>query len=261
MQPYSWSPRVARSAGFSLIEAAVVLLIMGILIGTVVRPLLADTENRVAEETRRVMADAREALLGYVVSNGYFPCPADAASNGNEASGTDHNTGFCPSSYGFLPAVSLGITSVDAQGYAVDGGRQTPNRVRYAVSNQTIVGIVNPFTTRFGMRRVGATLLDGEAQFFICGSGIGVTAGADCGTAPTLTSSAVAVIWSSGSNAAAGGSSIHEAENPHPNGGSADRIFVNRPPSVASGEEFDDVLVWLPVSIIVNRLLAAGYFQ
>lgn len=248
----------ARHAGFSLIELLVVLAVMGVLIGAIIRPLVSQLENRIFAETQRVLEESREVLLGYVVANGYFPCPADTASNGREAAGTDHNTGACPTWYGFLPAATLGMTSVDAQGYAVDGGRQIHNRIRYAVSNQTIVGITNPLTRRFGIRRVGVASLDAEDLLFVCASGDGVNAGVDCGTATTLTSRAAAIIWSVGGNAATGGTSIHEAQNPSPNGGSADRIFVSRSPSVAAGAEFDDLVSWIPVTIVVNRLLASG---
>ena len=40
---------------------------------------------------------------------------------------------------------------------------------------------------------------------------------------------------------------MHEAQNPNPNGGSADRIFVSRGVSAAAGHEFDDILTWIPV--------------
>jgi hypothetical protein len=205
-----------------------------------------------------VMGEALEALLGYAAANGYFPCPADAASNGQEAAGTDHVTGVCPVWYGFLPAAALGLAAVDSQGYAVDGGRQTQNRIRYAVTSQTISGVTFPFTKRNGSRTVGVLSLDAEDLLFVCGSGTGVNAGLNCGGATTLTSRAVAVVWSVGGNAATGGSSVDEAENPNPNGGSADRLFVSRSRSVVSGAVFDDVLSWIPTSVYVNRMLAAG---
>ena len=247
-----------RNTGFTLIEMAVVLVVMGVLVGVVIRPLMADAENRVLNETEKVMAEAREGLLGYAAANGYFPCPADATSNGQEAAGADHTTGVCPVWYGFLPAAALGLSSVDEQGYAVDGGRQAQNRIRYAVTSQTIGGVTNPYTKRNGTRTVGALSLDAEDLLFVCGSGTGVVAGVNCGTAVTLTSRAVAVVWSVGGNALTGGANADEAENPNPNGGSADRIFVSRPRSVVTATAFDDVVSWIPVNIVVNRLLAAG---
>jgi hypothetical protein len=94
--------------------------------------------------------------------------------------------------------------------------------------------------------------------FHVCDSGIGVSAGATCGKATTLVSTTPAVIWSSGPNAAIGGASIHEAQNPNVNGGSADRLFVSRVRSNVAGADFDDIVTWIPMSLLLSRMLAAG---
>jgi hypothetical protein len=215
-------------------------------------------ENKALDETRRVLDEARDALLGYAAANGYFPCPASNTSNGREGAGADHVTGDCPAGFhGFLPAATLGLTSVDASGYAVDGRRQPENRLRYAVSNQTVSSVANPFTAASGLRRVGLTSVDTENLFFVCANGAIVTPGTDCGAAP-LTSRAVAVVWSVGGNAGTGGTGVHEGENPNPQGGTADRIFVSRGRSVVAGAEFDDTVVWIPIQLVVNRLLQSG---
>jgi hypothetical protein len=51
---------------------------------------------------------------------------------------------------------------------------------------------------------------------------------------------------------------VHEAQNPNPNGGSADAVFVSRDLSKAPGHEFDDIVAWLPVTTLLSRLLASG---
>ena len=85
-----------------------------------------------------------------------------------------------------------------------------------------------------------------------------MTPGADCGTAVALTSSAAAVIWSVGGNAVTGGASADELENPNPNGGSADRIFVSRTWTDQPGSEFDDIVTWLSVGNLVSRMVLGG---
>jgi hypothetical protein len=198
-------------------------------------------------------------LLGFAAANGYFPCPADDASNGQEALGANHATGSCRVYNGYLPAALLGFTPADAQGYAVDAWDTRLNRLRYAVSDQTIGGISNVFTRANGMRNVPLASVGATPLLVICQSGSGATA-SDCGPAVTLASNAAVVVWSVGANAATGGMSAHEAQNPNPNGGSADRVFVSRATSNVIGHEFDDVVSWIPVTMLLSRLVLAGQF-
>jgi hypothetical protein len=110
------------------------------------------------------------------------------------------------------------------------------------------------------MRAAGiASLADPALSLMhVCASGRGVSAGVNCGTAQTLVSTAPVVIWSVGPNAATGGTSVDEAQNPNPNGGSADRIFVSRVRSAVAGNEFDDIVTWIPMPILIGRMVAAG---
>jgi hypothetical protein len=198
-------------------------------------------------------------LLGFAAANGYFPCPADATSNGQEALGTNHGAGSCPLYNGYLPAALLGFKPSDAQGYGVDAWDSQVNRLRYAVSDQTIGGISNVFTRANGMRNVPMASLAATPLLYICQSGNGAAA-SDCGTAVTLVSNAAVVLWSVGPNGATGGTSAHEAQNPNPNGGSADRVFVSRTLSNVPGNEFDDIVTWIPVTSLVSRMILAGQF-
>lgn len=252
---------MTRENGFTLLEMAVVLLVLILLLGSIVVPLTTQVEQRRVSDTRKVLDEAREALIGYAAANGRFPCPASAASNGSEsfAAGGSAANGNCSSFFnGFLPAVTLGLQPTDSQGYAVDGWALVQNRVRYAVSNQTVNSITNPLTRTGGMSSAGLTNLAAAQFLYVCNSGTGVVAGTNCGTAVTLSSSAMAVIYSVGPNAATGGTSAHEAENSNPNGGSADRIFVSRDWSAVAGAEFDDMVTWIGASPLFNRMIAAG---
>lgn len=261
MTPYErWQTGgLRRQTGFTLIEVALALVIMTVLLSALIVPLRTQLEIRMFDETQRLLDDAREALIGYAAANGHFPCPADATSEGYEAALTDHDTGVCPIWYGFLPAAVLGITSVDAQGYAVDAWGQVENRIRYAVTDRTVDGVTFAFTSENGITSVGIGSLEAADLLFVCGSATGVIPGASCGTVQnTLTTKAAVVVWSVGPNARSGGTSTDEAENPHPLGGSADRVFVSRPRSIGTGTEFDDLVTWIPLTVLVSRLVAAG---
>ena len=251
-----------ESYGFSLTDCSAAIFIGALLFGAIVTPLHTQVENRKVQDTLRTLDIARSALLGYAALHGYFPCPADHASGGHEAAGTDHASGSCPAYHGFLPAAALGLGSSDAQGYAVDGWGRLENRIRYAVTAQAVGTAVNTnaFTRVNGMRTAGIPALSdtGLSLFHVCGSGSGVTGGTNCGTALTLVSTAPVVVWSPGANAPSGGGSVDEGQNPNPNGGSADRLFVSRVRNNVAGQEFDDLVVWIPMTVVVSRMLAAG---
>jgi prepilin-type N-terminal cleavage/methylation domain-containing protein len=257
--------RVLRHArGFTLVELAVTLFIVTLLLGSVLVPLQTQVESRKIEETQRLLEQAREALLGFVAAHGYFPCPATAASAGNEPSppATDHTNGSCATFNGFLPAALLGTTPVDAEGFAIDAWGGAPaHRIRYAVSNHNVNAVQNPFTMVGGMAAAGVPALGGANQLlYICGSGSGINPNTDCGAGvPPLASNAVAVIWSAGANALTGGTNVHESQNvgvtvPP----SLDRTFVSRIRVSSGTDEFDDQLIWIPTYIVVTRMVASG---
>jgi len=259
------------TAGFTLVELAVTMVVIAILLGSILVPLNAQVESRKYDETQRILDQAREALLGYAAANGYFPCPA-FTNNGQEAVGTNHAIGAantCPATVwggttyiGFLPAATLGFTPVDANGYALDAWGLTQNRIRYAVvGNVTVNTIAQPFTRVNGMRNAGmASIAAATTLLYVCNSGTGVVVGTNCGTAGTLTSNAIVVVWSVGPNAATtGGASVDEMQNPNPRAGfSPDRIFVSRTRSSGTSGEFDDIVTWIGAPTLFNRMIAAG---
>ncbi len=258
---------IAAQHGFTLIEIAVAIFVITLLLGSILVPLTTQVESRKYDDTQRILDQAREALSGYAAANGYFPCPASTASNGQEPTGTDHNTGSCPLPgtnmyHGFLPAATLGFTPTDANGYAVDAWGLTQNRIRYAVSNVSVGGVDKPFTRVNGMRDAGmGSIASSSALLYVCNAG-GQTGSSNCESAVTLASSVPVVIWSVGPNApTTGGTSIHELQNPNPTAGySGDRIFVSRTKAAAGagGGEFDDIVTWIGPPTLFNRLIAAG---
>ena len=260
-----------------MIELDVKMVVIAILLGSILVPLNTQVESRNYDETQRILERAREALLGFAAATGRFPCPASVTSAGAEhffspggspANGLCHATVTGTNVYaGFLPAATLGLTPVDAQGYALDAWGLSPfNRIRYAVSSRAFTGpnptfttLPNPPTNTLGMRAATMASIAGEALLHVCASGTGVVAGNNCGTAATLTNNAIIVIWSVGPNSATtGGISTDEAENPSPAGGSLDRIFVSKARSAGTAGEFDDIVTWIGSATVFNRLIQAG---
>lgn len=250
------APAIRAASGFTLVEIAVGIFIIALLLGSILVPLTTQVESRKYEETQRLLDQVREALLGYAAANGRFPCPASTTSNGVEsfAVGGNASNGSCSNftSNSFLPAVTLGLTPTDAQGYALDAWGLAQNRIRYAVSNTTVNSITNPFTRTDGIRNATMSAVSTANLLDVCAEGAGVGA-SNCGSETTLVSTAIVVIWSLGPNAATGGTSVNEAENVDNDG-----VFVLRVKSEVAGAAFDDSMTWIAPPLVFNRLLAAG---
>ena len=252
-------------SGFSLIELAIVLFIVTLLLGGLLVPLSAQIDQQRAKETQKTLADLKDALIGFAIVNGRLPCPATATSNGVENFCT-LTTGIagCPtttviqphgncSNYndGFVPAASLGMTPVDANGYLLDGWN---NRIRYAVSNPTLGTYTHALTAASGIKNATISTLSGANLLYACASATGIT-GANCGTATKLTDSAAALVFSLGKNGSTTGSGTDEAANLN-----NDVIFVSHSQTAtgSTNGEFDDMLTWLPSAILIGRMVTAG---
>lgn len=240
-------------AGFTLVELAVVLAIVGFLLGSAMYVLSAQVDQRNFENTRRSLEQAREYLLAYAMVHGRLPCPATTTSNGAESIATAAGSGTggtCSLSYnGFLPAATVGFSPTRSDGLAIDGWG---NPIRYAVSKTS-----EPhFTGNVALKANWSTTT--PADIDICNH---LTAAnqTTCGAAANRVVSSgtvVAVIWSQGKNfAIAGAASIDEGTN-----NDAFAAFVSRTPSPsgAADGEFDDMLVWIPVGLLYGRMIAAG---
>ena len=245
----------ARQRGVSLVELAIGLLILALVIGGLLVPLASQVEQGRVSQTQRQLDEIREAVIGFALANGRLPCPASAASNGVES---PPGGGACTNPWnGFIPAVTLGLSQVDAQGYAVDAWGLAQNRVRYAVTTANAAA----FTTAGQMRATGMAGLASDLR--VCAAGAGITGAgnaANCGAGDVLSQNAVVVIYSVGANAASGGTSADEVQNPNPNSTNSDRAFVSRVRGApgAAAAEFDDLVTWLSPSILYARLVAAG---
>ncbi|MBI1282929.1 MAG: prepilin-type N-terminal cleavage/methylation domain-containing protein [Thiobacillus sp.] len=216
--------------GFTLIEMAIVLVILTFLIGGLAMPLAAQIQARRIAETRQIMADARDALIGYAMTHQetgrpYLPCPAD---NVNGVESTRDGAGDCSADEGFLPWATLGTAHQDAWG----------NRLKYRVTKA--------FSNSNGFQIASA----GDLR--VCNDS----------TCMSLIADSVPVVLVSygpngygarnisGSTLAAP-TSANELENTD-----TDIEFVSRPPSKAG--EFDDLVIWISDSLLRSRVCPAG---
>jgi len=85
--------------GFTLIEMAIVLVIITIMIGGLAMPLSAQIQARRIAETNRTLEEAREAIIGYAMIHSNSPpcdCTYDPDGNGVVDSTTCPSTVSCP---------------------------------------------------------------------------------------------------------------------------------------------------------------------
>lgn len=242
-----------RTAAFTLVEMAVVLLIVALLLGGLLPTLSGRIEQQRTSEARKQMDDIEQATIGYAIANGRLPCPASSSSNGMEsfAAGGGAANGNCSNFYdGYAPAAALGLVTAD--GYAVD---PWGNRIRYAVTTSNN----NAYTKSGGMSATGMSAL--APNLLVCSTATGISASA-CAPGAALTASpgVPLVIYSTGKNASHGGTGTDEAANPNTNSGNNDRVFVSHAPTAGStaNGEYDDIVIWLSPNILLGKMVAAG---
>lgn len=166
--------------GFTLLEMAIVLAIVGLLLGGLLPVISGQMDQQRRNETRTYMDEVRDALLGYAIStaNKHLPCPD---TNGDGVAETVCTT--AAQQVGTLPYKDLGVAEKDAYG----------NVLVYAVTKEFADS-----ATHFTLGTAGAT------------NTMRVCTTAAC--TANLTSTAAAVIVSRGANWA-NTPSADEAEN------------------------------------------------
>jgi prepilin-type N-terminal cleavage/methylation domain-containing protein len=224
-----------RQRGFSLIEIAIVLVIVGLMIGGLVTPLTVQLEQRKVAETQQALDEAKEALTGYALRYGYLPCPAISAVNGLEDRRGTRCTG--EKRAGFLPWATLGLRQGDSWN----------NLFRYSVTpafsdSGQLFSLVTPrdisIVTRNGGPLLQATALnDIPAMIMSHGkNGFGATG------------------VQGQRQAAPFSNNVDERNN-----ASNDTAFISRAASGPQqpGGEFDDLVAWISPNILFNRMVAA----
>ncbi|MDP1526632.1 MAG: type II secretion system protein [Rhodocyclaceae bacterium] len=207
--------------GFTLTEMAVVLAIVTLLIGGMILPMSAQQDIRYNSETQKTLADVTEALYGYAASH--------SASNGKpylpcpdtDNDGAENRSGdACTSAEGNLPWAELGVGRFDAWG----------NALRYRV------------TDSFANKASGFALLS-AGDLRICDSSA---------CTAVLASNIPVVVLSLGKNGLTTPTDVDEVKNKTID--LADKDFVQHTQTPG----FDDIVTWLPPSILINRMVSAG---
>ena len=280
----------AGQKGFTLIEIAIVLLIVTILLGYTVALFPRQQELKQYRDVDRKMDEVIAAIVGFAQINGRLPCPAIPNSAGVEDGGGVFE---CANFGGFVPVNTLGIAGrLNADSLLLD---PWGNPYRYYVSSSDFDdgGGVGDFVVNGEMQQVGlvstvAPYLDLDGQFIICDLGDATLN--DICDAPAVEvfgnafgaggpyPGAPFVLISHGKNwnegAAAGDELVNMGATlttafvpPIPNGptgspyllkdeSAGETTFVRR--TTGFGDDFDDVVKWVSPNILFSKMIEAG---
>ena len=248
--------------GFSLIELAIVLFVVGLMLGGLLTPLATKVEFDNRNETTENMDEIKDILLGFAMVNGYLPCPDCRDDQGNCAGigSTLRNDGgedlitaasgvpglTCASDVGNLPWTTLGVSEADAWG----------NHYTYRVDSE--------FADRNDSANTDGKSSDtctptANISFSLCSSG-DITVLDGYGSSTIIANNIPAIIVSHGSNAVETPTN-HEGENYDDStvfASDTPKTFVKKGYSKDATEGFDDIVVWLSPHILRSKMVAAG---
>lgn len=227
--------------GFSLIEMAIVLVIVSVMLGGILVSLSQTQESARRSKAEATLADIMQALYGYAQTTGRLPCPATATSSGAEA---PLGGGVCTQAHGFVPSSTLGLSgSVNTSGLLLDPWL-SPYRYSVTTSN------ASAFTTGNGMKTTTISALAPALR--VC---------ADTACATVIASGLPVMVMSLGADwASFDNGDPEEVENSGETTIAGYRLgndanFVWR---TYNEDNFDDQLTWMSASILYTKMIAAG---
>lgn len=256
-----------KTSGFTLIELAIVLLIVGVLAGSFLSTLGSRIDATRRGDAIKEMEVIKQALYGYAMTQGTnnlrLPCPdcrnagcatiiAAAGSLANDGVEDRTDAGVCATGdngVGNLPWTTLGLGS----------GDPWYNRYSYWVSRDVARNNTPPLGFELDTAMATATIR----------TRIPDSVPPPPTQTPDISTSAIAVIISRGKNGY-GTSSVQNKINAVPpaanpdelENNDGDAVYISRPPTdigaSTPGGEFDDLLVWISEYELKAKMVEAG---
>jgi len=220
---------VRRARGFTLIELAVALAVIGLLLGMLIVPLNAQIDQQRINDARKQLALINEALLGFAVANGRLPCPATpTTANTTVNAGTEN----CALSEGVVPWATLALPETDPWNW----------RFTYRVT----AGFKN--NPPVGMQAALSLADNGEITVRATSGGIDIATGV-AAIVVAHGKNGLGAYQTDGVRMTTVGAGVDELENTN-----ADIIFVSKLPEPT----YDDQVLWLSTHVLKSRLIAAN---
>ena len=228
-------------AGFTLIEMAVVLVILGLVISTLFAPLAAQRDIKNITGTQSSLNQIKEAINGFAILNGRLPCPAKVIADPSNASYGLEDSSLCGQE-GLLPWKTLGVPENDDWGahrsLATDGWI---GYWKYRADSN--------FTTQvLFSSKILADLTTESISNLVFADKLVIQDSTGNNLTPNSISlgkeKPIAIVYSTGKDLVANGQ----------NSGAADSTYESDTNSTA----FDDMLIWITRPVLVNRMVSAG---
>ena len=201
--------------GFSLIEMAMVLLIISLIIASLLQPLSTQVDQIKLKTTEQNLETIKESLLGFLVINNRLPYPASNPETGIEDSSLEGQEAYLP-----WATLALDGSKTDAW------GQTFRYRVDAEYTSQPFPELPANTSNSLKIRDLQNTPLTNE----------------------NASSDVIAIIYSKGKDGQAN----------KENGGTIDNIYTQ---DVFIENNFDDRLIFLPKTIVINRLVQAGLIK
>jgi prepilin-type N-terminal cleavage/methylation domain-containing protein len=238
-RPYAIIQRCPK--GFSLLEVAIVMLILSLVLGGVLISLATTKEIDDRRDSEAILNEVKLALYGFAQATGRLPCPATATSAGIEVPA---GGGVCTQQHGFVPALTLGLNGAFNDDELLLDSWYSP--LRYSVTSAN----TSAYTSSGGLSNAGINAL--APDFRVCDA-------AACGN--VIVDSVPAVLISLGADwASFDGADVDATENSGENtiNGYKHANDTNFVSSQYIENNFDDLIVWVSSSILITKLIAVG---
>ncbi len=229
------------NAGFTLVEMAVVLMVVALMLGGLFVPISEQIDQRNRAATERRLEEIKESLVGYALSHGYFPCPAKSAVDGTE----DRDGATCKDGkrVGHLPWAELGIANLDGW------DREFRYSVVLAYANSGAKISLSPLTARD--ITIKTRDKDGNIINLSNLNDIPVVVMSMGGNG----------FWGYSANADQLADSSATNIDEDVNGNGDGTVFWSRTTTLntaVTGGEFDDLVAWVSPNVYINKMVSAG---
>lgn len=245
--------------GVTLVEMAIVLLILGVLTRAAIAPLSASRKHRNHRLAEVSLQTIKDGLWAHVVATGVLPCPVPLDQQGiaptirtttsqrEPQSSGQRSSSICQIAYGGVPARALGLAgAMDINGALLDPWNRP---YRFSVSSASHAGRgaspLPDWTTPGEASSVGIGELRADLVLCTRASATG------CPSSDTRASQLAFVVLSTGEDTTTLGDQSDNQDD--------DNVFVLQELSITADHPFDDQLVWGTAAETLYWMLRAGW--